>query len=148
PQLARTSDGTLWLRFQGIWRLDGEVWRSVSAGDDNLKNADMIGAAGNRLWLAETDGIRAISSEIGASAFYTSEETGFTAAQSVTFRDGHTWFAGFKRLVEFDASSWREVPLPEPSLLGISRVEAGPDGTLTVVGLARTNTSQMNLRYL
>src|SRR5207245_8911546 len=52
-QLARTADGAVWLLRQGLWRFDGANWAPMMAGTDRLDNADLIGAAGSRLWISE-----------------------------------------------------------------------------------------------
>jgi len=135
PQLARTPDGALWLAYDGIWRFDGANWEQVTAGTDDLKDAYLVGAAGNLLWLSDQDGLRSVSMDGRNWTFYPPAQTGLAQeAHDVASAGGRTWFASGTGLVEFDGTHWRSLPLPVPGVAGIQRVAAGLDGALWVIG--------------
>jgi tetratricopeptide (TPR) repeat protein len=147
-QLARTADGTVWLVAQRVWRLDGDFRIPVISDGKLLDNVTLLGAAGDRLWLLETSGIRAVSAD-GRSQRYTPAETGISddgALYDVTSDGRLTWFATGKGLVEFDGSHWRQIPHPSSSATGIHAVAAAPDGTLWAIGLTPGGLSRN--RYL
>jgi tetratricopeptide (TPR) repeat protein len=148
PQLARTADGTVWLVSQRVWRLSGDFRIPVISDGKLLDNVTLLGAAGDRLWLLETSGIRAVSAD-GSSQKYTPAETGIPddgALYDVASDGRLTWFATGKGLVEFDGSHWRQIPHPSASATGIHAVAAAPDGTLWAIGMTPGGLSQN--RYL
>ena len=48
PELARTSDGTLWILRDGLWRREGSAWRTVKSDSQDFKYMDLVGTAGDR----------------------------------------------------------------------------------------------------
>jgi hypothetical protein len=148
PQLARTADGTVWLVSQRVWRLSGDFRIPVISDGKLLNNVTLLGAAGDRLWLLETSGIRAVSAD-GGSQRYTPAETGIRddgALYDVASDGRLTWFATGKGVVEFDGSSWRQIAHPSASAAGIHAVAAAPDGTLWAIGMTPGGLSRN--RYL
>ena len=137
PELARTADGTVWLVWQRLWRLYGDIWLPVIADHKLLDEATLIGAAGDRLWLSDASGLRTVSVD-GSSSSYTEAQTGIpdevTVADVAT--DGRlTWFATSTGLSEFDGSHWRQIPRPSDRVPSIHALAAAPDGTLWAIGI-------------
>ena len=148
PQLARTADGTVWLVSQRVWRLSGDFRIPVISDGKLLDNVTLLGAAGDRLWLLETSGIRVVSAD-GSSQRYTAAETGIPdegALYDVASDGRLTWFATGKGLVEFDGSHWRQIPRPSERAAGIHAIAAAPDGTLWAIGMTPGGLSRN--RYL
>jgi hypothetical protein len=137
PQLARTADGSVWLVSQRVWRLYGDFWLPVIADRKLLDNVTLLGAAGDRLWLMETSGIRAVSAN-GSSQSYTAAETGIPddgALYDVASDGRLTWFATGTGVVEFDGSHWRKIPRLSERVPGTHAIAAAPDGTLWAIGM-------------
>jgi tetratricopeptide (TPR) repeat protein len=136
PKLARTSDGTVWLMRQGLWRWDGAGWAKVTDGGDALADTELVGASGDRVWLFDNERLRAVSTDTNHWSAYTSEQTGLGKQAEVYEMAGagsRTWFATSRGAIEFDGSGWRRLPLPGP-LEEVRRVSATPDGTLSILG--------------
>jgi tetratricopeptide (TPR) repeat protein len=137
PKLARTSDGAVWLAWQGIWRFDGVNWAAVTAAGDSLKDAELIGAAGDRLWLATPSAIRSVSMDGNHWTVYPPTQTGLDKphkVQGVAPDGSRTLFATTKGLLEFDGSRWRVDPVASDRVGAVRQVAAGPDGALWVMG--------------
>ncbi|HEV8040601.1 MAG TPA: tetratricopeptide repeat protein [Bryobacteraceae bacterium] len=148
PQLARTVDGTVWLVLHRVWRLNGDFRIPVISDGKLLDNVTLLGAAGDRLWLMETSGIRAVSPD-GSSQRYTPAQTGIPDAGALydVASDGRlTWFATGKGLVEFDGSHWRQIPRPSERVPDTHAIAAAPDGTLWAIGF--TPGGSFRNRYL
>jgi hypothetical protein len=75
PELARTADGTVWLVWQRLWRLYGDIWLPGIADGKLLDHVTLIGSAGDRLWLSDTSGIRSLSAD-GSGKSHTEAQTG------------------------------------------------------------------------
>ena len=149
PELARTADGTVWLVWQRLWRLYGDIWLPGIADGKLLDHVTLIGAAGNRLWLSDESGVRSVSVD-GSGKSYTEAQTGIPDEVTVddVASDGKlTWFATSKGLYEFYGSNWRRVPRPNESVPGIHALAAAPDGSLWAIG-ATPGGLLKNTRYL
>ena len=70
PELARTSDGTVWLVSERLWRLHGDIGLPVIADGKLLDQVTLIGVAGDRLWLSDASGIRWISKDTERPVVY------------------------------------------------------------------------------
>ena len=136
PKLARTANGAVWLAWQNVWRWDGGVWSPV------IENAQLIGAAGDRLWLSQASGLRSVSMDGKHQQTYTPAQTGMETPLDVASAGGHTWFATTKGLVEFDGFAWRPLPSTDQKVSGFRRVAAGPDGALWTIGVPSPETVQ------
>jgi hypothetical protein len=137
PELARTADGTVWLVGRSVWRRDGANWVAVTADGQPLEDATLIGTTGDRLWLSDVSGLRAVSKDASAQGVYQTAQTGI--AEEVTVNDVAsdgklTWFATSAGLTEFDGSHWRQRPRPSEKVPGIHAVASAPDGTLWAIG--------------
>ena len=137
PELARTADGTVWLVGQSVWRRDGANWVVVTADGRPIEDATLIGTTGDRLWLSDVSGLRAVSKDASAQGVYQTAQTGI--ADEVTVNDVAsdgklTWFATSAGLTEFDGSHWRQLPRPSEKVPGIHAVASAPDGTLWAIG--------------
>ena len=147
PRLARTADGSVWLMRQGLWRWDGALWSRVTDGPDNLENAGLLGAAGQRLWLSDARGLLSVSADGKQWTAYTRDQIGLgkkgwpTNAVSAGNR---TLFVAFRDMFEFDGSHWRKLSLPADAPEFIHAVAAGSDGMLWIAGGGAGRT----LRYL
>lgn len=145
PELARTSNGNVWLVWQGLWRFDGASWSRVKAGMDGLENARLIGASGDRVWLSHQGSLRSVSMDAKHWNLYTAGESGMKEplmVSEVAAADGHTWFATFDGLVEFDGKSWRTLRSPSKEVSGFRTVAVGPGGELWVIGVPTLQTLQ------
>jgi tetratricopeptide (TPR) repeat protein len=151
PRLARTDDGTLWLMREGLWRWDGETWTQVTAGADKIEDAELIGAAGDRVWLSDAAGLRSLSMDGKLWTAYTNEQIGLGTEvlvyQAVSGR-GRTLFATTGGVIEFDGSNWRKLTLPVAGAAAIHSVAAG-DGLWVVGSQLRGSTAAFGyFRYL
>ncbi len=145
PKLARTSDGTVWLGWHGIWRWDGAGWTPVTEGTDHLTDAQLVGETGDRLWLWDFSGLRSVSTNGKDWTAYAPDRTGLTDhawVRDVASARGRTWFAATTGLLEFDGTLWRPLPLPGGGVAGIANVAAGPDGALWVIGSPSSGSLQ------
>ncbi len=150
PELARTSEGTVWLVWGRVWRLDGSQWLEVKADGKSIEDVNLIGAAGNRLWLTDSLGLRAVSPNDPQSKLYSETETGINEKVMVddVASDGKlTWFATSAGLIEFDGSKWRTLPRPNEREQGVHAIAAAPDGSLWAIGSIRGGLFQ-GLRYM
>jgi hypothetical protein len=57
-ELVRTGDGSLWLPWNLLWRLDRGKWREVDTG---FEDVDLVGATEDRVWMWEEHQLRSIS---------------------------------------------------------------------------------------
>lgn len=150
PRLARTQDGAVWLMRQGLWRWDGASWTQVTAGEDKLESAELIGAAGDRVWLSESVGLRSVSLDGKHWAAYTNQQAGLGERVEVfeaASQGGRAWFGTSQGIAEFDGSNWRKLPLPDGGVAEILRVAAGPGGMLWIEGFLPRHSATL-LRYL
>jgi tetratricopeptide (TPR) repeat protein len=147
PKLARTGNEAVWLAWQGLWRFDGAKWAPVP---ELPKDAELIGAAGDRLWFSDGSGLRSLSMDGKTWSAYSRAQTALPdfIFYDVVSAGGRTWFATSEGLVEFDGSLWRHLPLPASKLGGIRGVAAGPDGTLWVVAWPPLGPLRTFLLYL
>lgn len=141
PQLARTDDGTVWLVWAKIWRLDGVRWVPFPGAvpDRPLVDEYLIGTTGNRVWLSDDFGLRSISMEPSGNAVYSPEATGLNGpviARDVASHGTLMWFASTDGLIQFDGSQWRRLPPFDEGVKIAHRISAAPDGTLWVIGLS------------
>jgi tetratricopeptide (TPR) repeat protein len=150
PQLARTANGVVWLEWQGLWKLDGAKWASVTDGENRLKDAELVGAAGDRLWLSDTAGLHSLSMDGKHWTVYPAAKTGLKEDDRVhdlTSAGGHTWFGTSTGLLEFDGSQWQRTPLPSQKLLGVQKVAISSDGELWIIGFSSSGSARP-YRYL
>jgi tetratricopeptide (TPR) repeat protein len=146
PRLARSDDGALWLAAQGLWRWDGANWTKVT----NPGEVQLLGAAADRFWFADSQGLRSGSTDGKNWALYPTEQTGLddeADVYEVASAGGRTWFATEKGVLEFDGSNWRMLPLPGGGTPSIRRVAAGPDGSLWFMGSTAAGSAK-SLRYV
>src|SRR5271165_825903 len=138
PRLARTVNGTVWLAWQGLWRWDGGNWLAVT------EDADLIGAAGDRVWLSGrrsgTQAFRSVSLDGKHWDSYPPSQTGIENPLDVAAAGGKTWFATPKGLVEFDGATWRTLPLASKELSGYRAATVGPGGDLWLIGTPTPET--------
>lgn len=149
PELIRMADGTLWLVWERLWRLYGDIWLPGIADGKLLDHVTLIGAAGDRLWLSDDSGIRSVSVD-GSGKSYSQAQTGIpdeVAVDDVASDGKLTWFATSTGLYEFDGSNWRRVPRLSDRVPGIHALAAAPDGSLWAIG-ATPGGLFKNARYL
>jgi tetratricopeptide (TPR) repeat protein len=150
PKLARTGDGTLWLMRHGLWRLDSSNWTKVTEGAYTLPDAQMMGAAEDRVWLSDAAGLHSVSADLKHWAFYSKPQMGLSSHEEVYLAapaGRRTYFAAGRYSLEFDGSNWRKLPVPDGGGAVADSLAAGPDGSLWIVGSPLTR-SQEALRYL
>jgi tetratricopeptide (TPR) repeat protein len=152
-RLARTEDGSVWLMRQGLWRWDGTNWIRITAGEESLQDAELLGAAGNRIWLSDASGLRSMSSDGKRWTVYTNKLIGLDEDGSVneTVSAGdRTWFATSNGVIEFDGSKWSKLAIPGDGIENIHRVAAGAEGSLWIIGTHRAISVQAtrSLRYV
>lgn len=134
PQLVRTTDGSLWLASNRLWRLDGTTWREISTG---FEHVNLIGAADDRIWLWEGRNLKAISSDGETQTVYSPEQTTLGRRERVydaESRGGGTWFSTWSSLLRFDGTDWRRVNLPGNGVKSLTRIVAGVDEDLWAIG--------------
>jgi Tfp pilus assembly protein PilF len=155
PHLARTTNGAVWLVWQGLWKLDGANWVPVTDGENRLEQAELVGAAGDRLWLSDRAGLRALSMDGKRWSIYTPEQIGLAQfgpmtqymVRGITWAPGHTWFSALTKLLEFDGTQWHDLTLPSQKIAGVQKVTASPDGELWIMYVSSSD-SQLPSRYI
>jgi len=150
PQLARTEDGTVWLKRGGLWRGDGHSWNRITNGTNALEDAVLIGAAGRRVWLQDEGNVLSVSADGKQWATYPMNQAGLEGTfwvGDVTSSGDGTWFAASNGVMEFDGANWRRLPLPGPGMAGVRRVSAGPDGRLWII-VASVPRPVQDVRYI
>jgi tetratricopeptide (TPR) repeat protein len=153
PKLARTSDGTLWLQRQRLWRWDGANWTLVTAAREASEDAQLIGAAGDRVWLSDSAGLRSVSVDGKNVTAYTKVQMGiepYNAVELAAPAGTRTYFATSRYPLEFDGSNWRKLAVRDSGGAVPASLAAGPDGTLWVVGttMPRSANALKHLIYL
>ena len=131
--------------------MDGAEWHRIADGADRLSDAELVGAVADRLWFSDPRGLRSVSMDGGDWKVSPPQRTGVAA--TVRFTDvasagGRTWFATNRGLVEFDGAVWRPVDLPGVEVQGLSRVTAGPNGDLWIIGFPPASSARRALRNL
>jgi tetratricopeptide (TPR) repeat protein len=151
PRLARAGDGSVWVVAQGVWRFDGANWVRQTAGANLLKDAVLIGVAGDHLWLWDLAGLRFVSTDGKQWTLYPSEQTGLAKterAHDVVSTGGSSWFATEAGVLEFNGSLWRRLPPPSTRVAGISSIAAAPGRELWVIGSPKGLGSLLLLAFL
>jgi tetratricopeptide (TPR) repeat protein len=138
PELARTANGWLWLVWGGVWRFNGSGWAQVANSERPLKDARLLGVAGDRVWVSEGRDVFSVSADGRSWARYGTSEMGLPvdAWVSGASGDGPIWFATSAGLVAREGARWRLIA-PPPGVEGLNSVAAALDGTVWVIGGAR-----------
>jgi tetratricopeptide (TPR) repeat protein len=134
PKLARSTDGTLWLQRQRLFRFDGANWTPAPAASGD---SQLIGAAGNRVWLSEPSGLRSISMDGKQSTLYTKSQIGIEPYNQILLAASagpNTYFDTGRYTLEFDGLHWTKIPVPDGNGAVAATMSAGPDGSLWIVG--------------
>ncbi len=141
PKLARTANGAVWLGWQGLWRWEDGAWSPVA------QSVELIGAAGDRVWLSDTSGLRSVSMDGKHWDSYTPSQTGINQPLDVASDGKKTWFASANGVVEFDGefdgAAWRTLPSASKDVSGYRRVAVGPDGALWTLGVPTAEALQV-----
>jgi tetratricopeptide (TPR) repeat protein len=134
PTLAPTSDGALWLIYQGVWRQHGTSWEAV--GPKPQASALFLGAAGGRLWFWDSHTL-ALASLDGKFTSYPRGQTGLARLETVyqaSTAGARTVFATRLGILEFDGTSFRHLVGPQDGVNRIASVAAGAGGDLFALG--------------
>jgi len=132
PQLARTSDGALWLVRDGVWRFDGSRWTALRCPGSSLVDAWFVGVTGDRVWLRDDSTLRSVSADGRMWAAYKME----TTVNDVASAPGHIWLATGGGILEWAGPGWRRVAFSGNDR-SIRSLDVGPDGRLWAVGVAQ-----------
>jgi tetratricopeptide (TPR) repeat protein len=136
PKLARTADGALWLARTGLWRFDGARWAAVSPPGRSLREAELLAATQDRVWLDDDGTLRSVSSDGLTWAEYAPP----SSVQDVVSAQGRTWLVLYDGIVEAEGAGWRRLPFPGNGMKFIDSIALAPDGRLWAV--ARPDTRQ------
>ena len=130
PKLARTADGTLWLGRMGLWRFDGVRWVAAVPTGRSLKNARLIGATRDRVWLDDGGTLRSVSADGKTWTDYPA----ISFVHDVASAGDRTWLASDDGISESEGTGWRRLAPLGGGVKFTEGIHAGPDGRLWVVG--------------
>ncbi len=138
PDLRVTSDGVVWLLFEGIWRKDGAGWREIKLDKADC-DAYAIGQDGSSLWLLGESRIFELKGDGANGRSFDLRELPASKG-TVLFRlvavGEKLWLATEKDLIEFDGRQWRRYAIPPGTKL-LTELALGPDGSPWVVAESR-----------
>jgi len=142
PRLAMTGDGHLWVRWRGLWRLDGDTWREVRSPGLNFAEVWPIGhnAENVLLWLWRTGEVAAVAPDGRIAARHGVQEMGFTESvrfNGVATSNGRVWVASSSGLLTFDGNRWTNLGLP-PQCATLTDLALAPDGSAWVLAETRS----------
>jgi tetratricopeptide (TPR) repeat protein len=143
PALALTSNGQLWLVWDGLWRLDGWKWEPVRAPTFDLNDAHLVGSTGDRVWLWDSEGLRTVSSDGRAWQLFSPKDLGLPSGvnvQSLAVLDKNMVFATTAGLLHYDGSAWQNLPSPSSGAANLGKVSAGPKNEIWALGLPPLNS--------
>lgn len=135
PKLARSADGTLWLQRKRLWRFDGANWTAAPAARDAPEDARLIGGAGDRVWLSDSSGLRAISLDGNEATLYSKTQIGVGLDNEISRAapaGRNTYFDTNGAPLEFDGSHWSKIPVPDRGV--VATISGGADGSLWIAG--------------
>ncbi len=136
PELAQTSDGTVWIAAAGLWRRESAAWQPVSQEGRNFKESTFISAAGNSLWL--WDDRKLVRIQAGAPLQEFDPATIGLAPREmiyeITEARGCTYFATTSGVLEFDGAAWHHMPLPPGGVTAVLSIGTPEDGPLFAAG--------------
>jgi tetratricopeptide (TPR) repeat protein len=144
PKLARSADGTLWLQRKRLFRFDGANWTAAPAARDAQQDARLIGAAGDRVWLSDDSGLRAISLDGNQSTLYSKRQIGLEPDKEITLAASagpNTYFDTNGAPLEFDGSHWTKIPVPDRGV--VATISGGADGSLWIAGTKASQYSAL-----
>ena len=134
PVLALTSDGSLWLAWDGLWRFDGATWtRKIEAA----RRPDLIGTALDAVWVKEGDDLVDVSMDGARQARHTPGDMGLSVSPgvwNVAGRAGQAVFTTNLGLLRFDGRQWNAPVHPGLGIAVFSGVAVAPDGSAWGIG--------------
>ena len=131
PRLARTEDGTLWVVRSGVWRFAAGQWTAAAPAGRSLKEAELVGATSDRVWLEDGETLRSVSADGRTWTEYPVNHR----VSAVASGAGHIWLAAGGGILESSGSGWRRLELPGVGPKFIRSIAVGPDGRLWVLGM-------------
>jgi tetratricopeptide (TPR) repeat protein len=140
PELAHTTDGSLWIVKDGVWRQNGSAWVAVHAEGDDLKEAGLAGTSGRNIWLWGGMELKRVSAD-GTVTTFTSAALGLGKQEYLRHvaQTGERVFTGTtKGLLELDGQVWRRLPLPAGGVTGVPGLCIAENGDLFAVGSSRS----------
>jgi len=148
PQLAVTSNGTLWLAYQGLWRFDGQSWNHVQgaskwarllgvtpAGEYNVGGTKI--ESGGNIWVRDQFALYAFNVYGSLWARYFPQDLGLAdgaRAYSIAGRPPGIALATSRGLTRFDGFRWHAEDPPPLGLRDVKSIATGPD--LSLYGVA------------
>jgi tetratricopeptide (TPR) repeat protein len=129
PKLARTADGALWLMRTGLWRFDGTRWTPVSSPGRSLRDAELLTATQDRLWLDDHGKLRSVSADGQTWVEYAPP----SAVHEISSAAGRTCFSLSDGIVEAEGTGWRRLPFPGNGMKFIDSIALAPGGRLWAV---------------
>lgn len=143
PKLMYTDDGSLWLKWNQLWRFKG-AWKAATFGAKPTTGIRLTGATPGLLWTEWSNGLVAADPTLQRWQLYTWKDMngpGYDWIFDITAAPDQTvWVAARNGLLHFDGTAWTLLTLPNNPL--VSAVAVTPDNTLWV---QVTNTSETAL---
>jgi hypothetical protein len=137
PVLGRTTDGTLWLVWDGVWRQQGEEWRAANLPRDSR----LLRSQGDSVWFWTGKSLVALDGNGTQAKTYAPDEP---SVLDVAAAGDSVWIAG-QRGVRQIAGADRSIELLPPNAAVVPRLAISPDGVLWAVAQMRGGTAYLSI---
>ena len=134
--LVRTGDGALWFARNRLWRSDCKTWREIKVDSDFPR---MLGVSGDRVWVWDGRRVRSISADGEEQIEYRARQTGLEPGEENVYqavsRNGVTYLATERGVVQFDGTNWTRLAAMGFGVRTVRGIALGSAGELWAIGV-------------
>ena len=153
PELAATTDGTLWLVYQGLWRCAGASWTRIAGatGDAELVGVTSPGwyvkdgkktETRGGVWVRDGNDVVGFDVDGTVAVRYKPRDLGLMETAFVYEVAGRApvfVVSSSQGLIWFDGSQWHGEQLKQLGMVTAASIAVAPDGTIWGIGHPRFN---------
>ena len=153
PELAATTDGTLWLVYQGLWRCAGASWTRIAGatGDAELVGVTSPGwyvkdgkktETRGGVWVRDGNDVVGFDVDGTVAVRYKPRDLGLMETAFVYQVAGRApvfVVSSSQGLIWFDGSQWHGEQLKQLGMVTAASIAVAPDGTIWGIGHPRFN---------
>jgi tetratricopeptide (TPR) repeat protein len=145
PALALGTNGTIWLFWKGLWRLQDGKWDEVRPDGRSRKDAVFAGTTAEAVWIVEGTELIALDAAGEIASRVTKADIGLPpggAINRVAASGGSLWVATSVGLFKREADSWQQIPAPAAGVNNLDRLAVAPASSVWVIGVAPMSASR------